>query len=188
MANVDRPRGFTPIKFTSGAPWSGQMRAIGVTDAVDLYVGDMLNMESGLAAIGATNDTAFLGVAVGFGKRDPNTGYIASAANPDELETIFYDDSGGTHTDYVVFYVPANDMIFSVQSADDMSAVLPGAGCDLVTTHGGSTVGRSGQEVGANTNTDFFVVEKPEGAGIDQTVLHATQYITVNPIYTAFHA
>jgi hypothetical protein len=186
MANVDRPNGFRPIKFTSGAPWTGQMRAIGVTDSADMFVGDFISLTSGLAAVSATNDATLLGVAMGFGKRDPNTGYIASAADPTQLEQIYYDDSASTHTDYVVFYVPARDMIFEVQSAVDFSASLPGALVDLLATGGDTATGRSLQEITTDSNHDFVIVEKPEGPGTDQTLIHANIYVQAVQTETAF--
>lgn len=185
MANPDRPKGFQPIKHTSGSAWTGQVRAIGVTDAVDLFVGDMLNLESGLAAIGATNDAAFLGVAVGFGKVDKLTGSIGSAVNPENLNQIYYDDSASTHTDFVVFYVPARDMIFEVQSNADLDLAV-GDPCDLVATAGSTTTGRSLQEVGTNTNSDFVVVEIPDYTDNDSTLANTRYFVQVTQTETAF--
>ena len=186
MANPDRPSGFRPIKHTSGSSVTGQIRAIGVTDAVDLFVVDMLNLESGLAAIGATNDAAFLGVAVGFGKVDAMTGSIGSAlVNPENLNQIYYDDSASTHTDYVVFYVPAQDMIFEVQSNADLDLVV-GSPCDLINTAGSTATGRSLQEVGTNTNSDFVVVEIPDYVDNDSTLTNTRYWVQVTTAETAF--
>jgi len=185
MANPDRPRGFTPIKHTSGAPWTGQVRAIGVADGADIFVGDLLNLESGLAAVAATNDAAILGVAIGFGKIDAMTGSIGSAVDPVNLNKIFYDDSASTHTDYVVFYVPARDMIFEVQSNADLDLAV-GGNCDLVATAGSTTTGRSLQEVGTSTNADFMVVEIPDYVDNDSTLANTRYWVQVTQTETAF--
>jgi len=57
MANTDRSNGFKPVKTFSGAPVSGIVRYVGVTDAADLFVGDALTLTSGLAA--RSNDCIF---------------------------------------------------------------------------------------------------------------------------------
>ena len=68
MANKDTPNGFRPVKTMSGAPLTSMIRTCGVADGADIFVGDAVNIESGLAAVGATCDEGFAGVAVGFGK------------------------------------------------------------------------------------------------------------------------
>ncbi len=57
MANVDRPNGFKIVKTLSGAPISSMIRSVGVTDGTDIFVGDLISLTSGLAAVAATNDT-----------------------------------------------------------------------------------------------------------------------------------
>jgi len=186
MANPDKPRGFTPVKHTSGAPWTGQVRTIGVTDGVDLFIGDALNLESGLAAIGATNDTALLGVAVGFGKKAAMSNSKGTAFNPDNLSTTYYDDSASTHTDWVVYYVPFQDMIFEVQTAVDLSASGIGATCDLLATAGDTATGRSKQEVTTSTNADFIIVERPDYPNNDATLVNERLYVQAVTAETAF--
>jgi hypothetical protein len=185
MANPDRPRGFTPIKMLSGAPWAGNVRSIGVTSGTDIFIGDLITLTSGLGAVSATNDTAFLGVAVGFGKRDPASGQFAGAYNPDNLETLYYDDSASVAVDWRVFYVPVDDMIFEAQSNADLD-VLIGAPIDLVATAGSVTTGRSLQEVGANTNTDMRVVEIPAYSDNDSTLANTRYWITITKAEMAF--
>ena len=82
MANPDRPNGFKPVKTKSGAPISGMIRTVGVTDGTNIFKGDLLTLTSGLAAVAASNDAALLGVAVGFGKADAYSGEFAGAYNP----------------------------------------------------------------------------------------------------------
>lgn len=183
MANPDRPRGFTPVKTLSGAPVSALIRAIGVADGEDIFIGDMINLESGLADPMATNDSAVLGAVVGVGKFV--NGQIVSAVDPDNLVPSFYDDSESTHTDYVVFYAPATDCIFEVQSNADLDLVV-GSPCDLVDGVGSSTTGRSIQEVGANTNSDFVVVEIPQYPDNDSTLANTRYWVRVTRAEQAF--
>ena len=160
MANVDRPNGLRPVKTFSGAPWTSMIRAIGVADSADIYMYDPINLESGLAAPGATNDSAFLGVAVGFAKKDKQGNYSSAIMDPDAPNIRFYDDSANTHTDWVCFYVPALDVIFEAQTATALTLV-PGSQCDLIYAAGNATTGISACELTTDSNHDFDVVEVP---------------------------
>lgn len=185
MANPDRPRGFTPVKTLSGAPVTSCIRAFGVADGEDIFIGDMVNLESGLADPMATNDSAILGAVVGVGKIDKQTGSIANAADPDNLLPAFYDDSASTHTDYVVFVAMATDCIYEVQSNADLDLAV-GDPCDLVDGVGSSTTGRSIQEVGTNTNSDFVVVEIPDYPDNDSTLANTRYWVRVTRAEQAF--
>ena len=186
MANVDAPRGFTPIKMLNGSPWMGQVRTIVPTDGTDVFIGDMITLTSNAGAVTATNDANILGVVVGVGKNNGLTGETATAFNPDDLTTLYYDDSASTHTDFVLYYVPVDDMIFEVQTAADLD-LSAGDACDIIATHSGSTVtGRSGQEITSSTNADFVVVEIPQIVGDDPTLANANVYITVTGAEQAF--
>jgi hypothetical protein len=179
MANPDKPNGFKLVASLSGAPVSSLIRSIGVTDGTDIFKGDMISLASGLGAVSATNDATFLGVAVGFGKVDPATGNYASAYNPDNLTTLYYDDSASTHTEWRVFYIPVDQAIFEVQSDTDLD-LLRGAACDLlVTTAGSTTTGISGQQIGASTNADFHVVDIPAYPDNDSTLANTRYHVTV---------
>lgn len=183
MANPDRPRGFRFVK-TNGGVATAQVRAIGVTDGADIFRGDMLTLTSGLAAVAATNDATILGVAVGFGKVHAD-GSIGSMTDPENLAIGYYDDSASTHTDYVVFYIPAENNIFEVQTNADLDLAV-GDPCDLVATAGSTTTGNSQQEVGTNTNSDFIVVEIPQYANNDNSLANADVWVQVNPAESAF--
>jgi hypothetical protein len=184
MANPDRPNGFTPVKTLSGAPVSAVIRAIGVADGEDIFIGDMVNLESGLADPMATNDAAILGAVVGVGKIV--NGKFVGAFDPSNLNPgVYYDDSASTHTDYCVFYAPATDCIFEVQSNADLDLVV-GSPCDLVDGVGSTTSGRSIQEVGSNTNSDFVVVEIPQYPDNDSTLANTRYWVRVTRAEQAF--
>ena len=187
MANVDRPNGFRPVKTFSGAPVTSIMRAIGVTDGTDMFVGDLITLTSGLAAVSASNDSAILGVAMGFGKRDKLTGEISGAFNPTDLNTSYYDDSANTHTDWVVFYAPADDVIFEAQTATALTKLV-GETVDVLATAGSTTTGLSQQEITTSTNADFTVVEVPSLPDNTATAVWGRYWVMVTRAEQAFHA
>ena len=179
MANPDTPNGFKLVASLTGAPISSLMRSIGVTDGADIFKGDLISLASGLGVVSATNDATILGVAMGFGKVSDMSGEYASAYNPDDLTTIYYDDSANTHTEWRVFYVPIDGAIFEVQSDTDLD-LLRGAACDLLKTTSGSTVtGISGDQIGASTNADFHVVDIPAYPDNDSNLANTRYHVTV---------
>ena len=185
MANVDRPNGFIPVGTLSGAPVSGLIRAIGVTDAADMFVGDALNLASGLAAVAASNDAAFLGVAVGFGKKV--NGVASMAYNAADLNTRYYDDSANTHTDWVVFYAPADDVIFEVQTATALTK-LPGDTMDLSATAGSTTTGNSLHEATTSSAADLTVIAVPQLVDNVSTEVWGRYHVMFTRAEQAFHA
>lgn len=179
MSNPDRPSGFRPVATLNGSPLTSLIRSIGVTDAADIFKGDMISLASNLGAVSATNDATFLGVAVGFGKVDSASGQYAGAYNPDNLTTLYYDDSASTNTDWRVFYVPVDGVVFEVQSDTDLDLAV-GDACDLLTTTAGNTTsGISGQQVGASTNADFHVVDIPAYPDNDSTLANTRYHVTI---------
>lgn len=176
MANPDRPSGFRPVKTLSGAPWTGMIRSVGVTDAEDIFLGDAISLVSNLGKVMATADLTMLGVAQGFGKVDAASGQYAGAYNPDNLTTLYYDDSASTHTDWRVWYLPFDDMVFEVQSNADLDVAV-GDIVDLVATAGSTATGRSAHEVSAGT-TDFRVVEIPAYPDNDSTLTNTRYWVT----------
>jgi hypothetical protein len=185
MANADRPNGFKPVKSLSGRDWNSMIRYIGVADGEDIGIGDMINLESGLADPMATNDAAVLGVAVGFGKVDAD-GIPLGPYNPADLSIAYYDDSANTHTEWVVYYVPADDVVFEVQTNADLDLVV-GDVVDLVDGAVDTTTGRSIQEVGTSTNADFTVVEIPKYPDNDNSLANALVWVMVTRAEQAYH-
>ena len=185
MANVDRPNGFRPVKTLSGAPVTSLIRTIGVADGEDIFRGDIVNLESGLADPGANNDASFLGVAVGFGKVNAD-GIPLGPFNPDALMTSFYDDSASTHTDWVCYYVPADDVIFEAQTATALTLVV-GDTCDLSDATGDSSSGQSRQEITTSSNADFTVVEIPHYVDNDPTAVWGRYWVMVTRAEQAYH-
>jgi hypothetical protein len=189
MANIDRPNGFRPVKTFSGAPVTSLIRTIGVADGADIYVGDALNLASGLGAAAATNDASILGVAVGFGKFDKDGRTPLGMFNPSNLNSDgkFYDDSASTHTEWYVAYVPADDVIFEVQTATALTKV-PGDTADITGGVGSATTGQSIQEITTSSNVDVTVVEVPVLVGNTPTEVWGRYWVMFTRAEQAFHA
>lgn len=185
MANPDKPNGFRPVGTISGAPVSSRLKVVGVADGEDIFIGDMVNLESGLADPMATDDAAILGAVVGIGKYDKLTGSAATGLNVADLNTRFYDDSASTHTDYFVLVATADDCIYEVQSNADLDLAI-GGNCDLVDGVGNSTTGRSIQEVGTSTNADFTVYAIPDYPDNDSTLANTRYHVIVTNAERAF--
>lgn len=183
MANPDRPRGFTPVGTLSGAPWTSRLRAVGVADGEDIYIGDMVNLESGLADPMATDDAAVLGAVVAIGKYVD--GKATTNLDASNLNLRFYDDTASTHTDYYVVVALSEDCVYEVQSNADLDLAI-GGNCDLVDGVGNSTTGRSIQEVGTSTNADFTVVDIPAYPDNDSTLANTRYHVIVTSAEQAF--
>lgn len=187
MANVNRPNGFRFVKTFSGAPVTGLIKVIGVADGADIFVGDPINLESGLAAPGATADTDILGVAIGFGKFAADGKTPSGPFNPDSLTTRYYDDSASTHTEWCCFYISADDAVFEAQTATALTLV-PGSTCDLSYTAGSTTTGISACEITTSSNAELTVVEVPVLADNTPTLIYGRYYVMITRAKQAFHA
>lgn len=188
MANPDKPNGFKLVRTLSGAGLASVIRSIGVTDSVDIFRGDMVSVTSNLAAISTTADSTILGVAVSFGKVSSMVNEYGSGYNPDDLTKLYYDDSASTHTEWRCFYVPVIDAIFEVQS-DTALGLAIGDPCDLLkTTAGVTATGISGQQVGANSNEDFYVIDIPPYPDNDSSLANTRYHIAVTKNAQAFAA
>lgn len=187
MANVDRPNGFRPVKTISGAPISSLIRTVGVADGEDIFIGDVVNLESGLADPGATADTALLGYAVGFSKVDSMSQKYPGPYNADSLSTRYYDDSASTHTEWRCHYVPADDVIVEAQTATALTLLIGGT-CDLSDAAGDTTTGISRQEITTSSNGEFTVVEFPEYEDNDRTLVNGRYWIMATRAAQALHA
>jgi hypothetical protein len=176
MSNVNAPRGFTPVKHSDGSPYRGEMLTIVPKNGADIYIGDAITLDTGTADAFASGDTC-LGVCVGVGKIDPATGYYATAANPDNLNEIWYDDSDHTNTQFVIFYVPAEGMVFEVKASIDATAAVKGTVYDVAPTAGDALTGRSKMSLTTDSNHDLVVYEIPHGPGNDPASAYASYYV-----------
>lgn len=188
MANTDRPSGFTFAKNLFGAPASGLIRKIRVASGADadIFVGSPLIAVDGEdgAEIGAS-DGDILGVAVGFGRDVPGThngGWIAGPYNPANLENRFFDASASTNTEWYIWYIPALDNLFEIQSASDLDLEIADT-ADFTAESGDTTTGRSTVELTTSSNADVNVVELVEAVDNDRTLTNARYLVMFrNPL------
>jgi len=170
MANIDGPKGARPVKTLSGRPVNSIIRTVGVADGADIFIYDPIQLSSGLAQRAAVAG-AIVGVAVGFGKKNDMENRIGGPVNFDAPMTRYYDDSASTHTDWVCYYVPAEDLIVEMQT-DAAVTLVVGEAQDLIVGSGDTATGLSDMEIDADALTadgDVVVVEIPEISGNDHT-------------------
>lgn len=184
MANTDLT-GFSFARNMYGGNQPTEIRSLGVQDGADIYRGDPLDVASGLAGPAATN-ASMLGVAIGFGRVAGNDGFhrpegASLMFDPSNLTHYFYDDSASTHTDWVVFYIPAEGNLFSVQAQTGSSATLAvGGTADIVAAGtGDATSGQSLCELQVDTvtNNDVMVVDIPKATDNDTDGAHKTYIV-----------
>jgi len=179
MANVDRPNGFRPVKTLSGAPINSTLRFVGVADAADIFVGDALELASGLAARLTVEDEC-VGVAAGFGKISKGEQNFSGPYNPDTLMTRYYDDSASTHTEWGVWYYPVDDMIFEAQVDDTAETGVVGEAYDIIVGSGSTTTGLSDMEINGDALTndgDVVIVEIPNLPDNDHTLAFGRYWV-----------
>lgn len=196
MANPDRPNGFVPVGTLSGAPWQGLVRRVQMADSSadstgnhgDIYVGDPIVLSSGQAIVMDSNDANAVGVCVAVGQvADGATNNEAGAFNPDNL-TRKYGNLTDSATETIwVYYAPAEDTIFEIQSASDLDLTL-GATADITNTaataHGSRTTGLSSCELTTSSNTDVTVVAIPEYPDNDSTLANTRYHVTfIDPLH-----
>ena len=191
MANPDRPRGFRPAKSYSGAGvWSGRVVRIQAADRSsattnnhgDIYIGDPVALSSGKVIVANSNASIF-GVCVGIGSSAGlnfgDTPYTYFQAN--DLSQS-YGDLAET-TEVWVAVVPAEGVLFEVQSATDLDLAV-GSACDISiaagATHGSRVSGQSIAEVITSTNSDCTVMEIVDAVDNDRTLANTRYLVKFN--------
>lgn len=187
MANRDAPNGFRPQRALNGGNWTALVRRYQVGNASsdstnnhgDIYIGDPVKLSSGKALAANSGDT-ILGVVVGVGKASATWGEVGPF-DPTTLSSALYVPYGETSadSDWYVWVVPADFVLFEVQSASDLDSVA-GAELDFSTdaneAHGSRTNGISTAELVADVNSDVMVVETVRSPDNDTTLAN-TRYI-----------
>lgn len=192
MANPDRPNGLTPVGVIGGSPWNARVRRIAAADRSsdttnnhgDIYIGDPIALSSG-KAVPADSAATILGVCVGVGKSNASVNPASSPFNPADLTQRYAPLTDATGWD--IFYVPADNVVFEVQSASDLDlAVGSAADINLVaaTAHGSRTTGMSNVELTTDSDSDVKVVGIPDYPDNDSTLAN-TRYHVIFPL-TAF--
>ena len=149
MANVDRPRGFSPVGHLNGNPWNGKatMYYVPSTDNTAIFKGDAVKSAGSadtsgkyptVAQAAATN--VIRGVAIGFSDQP----YIS--VDTSNLYRMYRPAA----TAMYVLVVDDPDVIFEIQedNADnDIDAAMIGLSTDIAVGAGDTSNGMSGMEL-----------------------------------------
>lgn len=155
MPNVDRPRGFKPVRYRSGKAYTGAARpyAVLAADATALFIGDPV------VKAGSANTTFINGhlpgtlptvVRATAGATNQITGVVV-AVEPDTATSLPY---RAASTLRVVYVADDPDLVFEVQDdgAGTVAADLVGLNANVVYTHAGSaSTAMSGAEINGAT-------------------------------------
>ncbi len=155
MANTDNPFGFRPVRYRSGAPYTGACNPyyVGTGDSVALFIGDpvVLVGNSNTAAEGDGRHaigTLPVCARATAGDANPVCGIVVGV----EFETRDSLVYRAASTERIIYVADDPELIFHVQ---DDGAGTPGAtnaftNANIVFTHSGDTVyGRSKAELNA---------------------------------------
>lgn len=157
MANVDRPRGFTPVGTIDGSPWTGKVRLYECdASAASIFPGDLVIMEADgkVAPAGATS-TNILGACVGVLEHHPGktNGTTDHSLSTGALSHIKYHATGAAG---VVLVAAGPDVLMEAQEDGDttpLTLAAIGSNIDIVATAGSTTTGRSQQEINSDLTT-----------------------------------
>jgi len=139
MANVDRPRGATPVSTLDGSPWSGKVRqyAVDSSNGTAIFVGDFITLEDDGNVTPASAGGILLGVCVGV-VVDKS---VAATEHPGYLPA-------STAGNVLVAVGP--DLLFEIQE-DSTGGAMPAASIgstgNIVAGAGSTTTGRSAHEL-----------------------------------------
>lgn len=149
MANSDIPAGFRPVKYLSGAPWSGKANVYYVpsTDATALFIGDAVASAGAATTDGrygtvtqAAAGDVIRGVVIGFGS-EPNLMMDADTPNRKyrPASTAMY-----------VLVVDDPFVIFEIQEdsvGNSITAAMVGLSTDITVGTGSTVTGKSAMEL-----------------------------------------
>lgn len=146
MANVDNPRGLTPTRYLSGAPYNGAVNRyqIPATDSTDTFIGDAVKVTGSADSDGvpgviqAAAGDLITGVIVGF---DPDRDDLSKQYR--EADTKRY-----------VLVADSPDIVFEIQEDSDtatLAATDVMSVADIVVAAGDTSTGRSAMELDSDT-------------------------------------
>ena len=182
MANVDRPNGFKPWKYASGAPYNGAFEIM-LSPTDNLFLGDLVEPTATGRALrdGAYQEVGraetgdpIVGVVVGWEMNPANLGILYHAASA----TI------------PVYVARIDDLLLECQNDAAMAAADVGLNVDFVVAAGSTTTGASNMEVNsateATTNTlDLRIVGFVDSPQNDVTLANARMIVSVNRSWQA---
>jgi len=175
MANINRPRGFTPVRHLNGAPFNGatQMYYVPSTDTTAYAVGDLVklvgttnsedfyNYGCPIVTRAAAGNTPLLGAIVGF-KADPNN----------LVNSGFRQNPSGATAGFYVWVADAPDLIFEAQLCGASGAAV----APNVTAAAGTNYIGLNASIYAPTATSNF------GSGLSGMMVDSSTAATTNTL------
>ena len=182
MANVNRPNGFRPVKYTNGAPYSGAYeKMFSPTD--NLFKGDLVE-PTGTGR--ASGDGAYQ--EVGRAETgDPIVGVVVGwEVNPDSLGSLHHASSATR----AVYVARIDELLLEAQNDGAMAAADVGLNVDFVVAAGTVATGLSNMQVNsateATTNTlDLRIVGFVDRADNEVANIYAKMLVRVNRSWQA---
>jgi len=120
MANVNRPSGFTPVKYLNGAPWNGQANvySIAASYGTALYIGDPVISSSTSDAFGVP------GIAIG-AETGALRGVIVGLYNSGSTTAVMGAPMVGNISNNNLIYRPASDAnVWYAAVVDDPNVIF----------------------------------------------------------------
>ena len=154
MANTDTPRGFTPVRYLSGQPYTGAVNQYSVAagNATAILIGDPVT----LAGTGQTINGNVYQDVVRSATGDAVTG-ICVGVKPDTRDSTIY---RAASTQRILFVADDPDLLFEIQEGATGTAFTAndiGLNANFVVNSGSTTTGMSGvildNTTEATTNT-----------------------------------
>lgn len=151
MANVDNPRGFTPVRHLTGGTIRMNEYPIATDSASAIFTGDVVELlATGYIDVGDDDSASFLGVFGGCRYTNEQGEIVYSKYWPAAQTTL-------ADSDAVAFVYDDPNIVFSAQCSGTPASTLVGALVDLDNTDSGSTsTGRSAQQVDEDASADDF--------------------------------
>jgi len=195
MANVDAPRGLTPIRHRNGAAYSGSGNPYVAlsTYGTALFVGDAVVRVAGgsntakISTVGGDFEIGTLGDVerATAGTTELITGVVVGfGPNPDNLSLQYRAAS----TERLIYVEDDPDVIFEIQADGAIPAASVGLNGNLIFTHAGSTTtGRSGMELDTTSNPpattigdQLRILRAVNRTDVDTTLTHAKVEVLIN--------
>lgn len=165
MSYVNKRKGFYPLKYANGAPWTGKSTAYAIpaADTAGINIGDVVKLETTGNALGlptctrATAGAIGVGVVVGI---DP--GYLGNPTVSQDfmfggslkLDAPIYRPAAAQNTDWIVWVVDDPQVIFIAEEDGDTTPLTMGnlgSNVDLIAGSLNTTTGVSNMMIDSTT-------------------------------------
>ena len=163
MANLDRPDGFRPVRYLSGAVWNGQVSKYVVTaaHATAVFLGDIVELTGGVGTDVGKEYRAIQTLTV-TDNGTPAGVVVAFEENPDNLNiTGLFRPTGAQTRDRIAYVVDDPNVLFEAQVPDTgLPATAIGLNVGSTLTAGSTATGRSAHELATTEVTTAAIMFK----------------------------